>query len=154
MTRPRARAAAALAAAALAAASGCPDDAGPPGPGLTDATGRPALEGAATEIPLYEPCRVDDRLDVGSLDGATHTYTWFVEVDDPVAEVAAFYRSELHADVTEEEGPDGAVAFHYRPLGGDDRERVAIYVREGEVEITETVSAELHGQVDPYAERE
>ncbi|MBL8989434.1 MAG: hypothetical protein SFV24_16090 [Gemmatimonadales bacterium] len=106
------------------------------------------LKGAvyATAIPVWEDAKLTDITGGNYYNdiGGPVTFTsksWFFKLSDPVTEVADFYRKNLPAGAKPTEAEDGAVAFEWLPPGAKEGEEVSVTVREGELQISETVKA-------------
>lgn len=76
--------------------------------------------------------------------GGPVTFTstsWFFDLEDPVATVAAFYQQHLPAGWKPTEAEEGEAAFEWLPPGASEGEEVTVTVRAGELQISETVKA-------------
>ena len=100
----------------------------------------------AKAIPVWKGAKLRDRTggsyynDVGGPVTFTST-SWFFELSDPAAEVAEYYRKNLPAGWKPVEVEDGEVGFEWIPPGAKEGEDVTVRVRDGELQITETVKA-------------
>ncbi len=100
----------------------------------------------AAAIPVWEDAKLTDITGGNYYNdiGGPVTFTsksWFFKLSDPVADVADFYRQHLPAGATPTEAEDGAVAFEWHPPGAKEGEEVSVTVREGELQISETIKA-------------
>jgi hypothetical protein len=100
----------------------------------------------AAPIPVFPGAKLRDVTGGTYYDdiGGPVTFTsksWFFEVATPTAEVADYYRKNLPAGCRPAEAEDGAVSFEWIPPGAAEGEDVSVTVREGELQITETVKA-------------
>jgi hypothetical protein len=99
------------------------------------------LKGAVTDIPVYLPARVTDRIEGGDLKGTLHAYTWFLETPSDKKQVIAFYDRHLPS-ATRTPYNDGSAMWAYTPPGCNDSagEGVTVLVTaEGKIEISESV---------------
>lgn len=118
--------------------------------GLAPAAGAIADAVYAGAIPVWRGAQLRDVMggsysnDVGG--PATHTSkSWFFSIGDPVTKVADYYRTNLPAGWQPSEAEQGAVAFRWIPPAAKDGESVEVTVREGELQITETIKAPSGG---------
>jgi hypothetical protein len=100
----------------------------------------------ATPIPVYPGAKLRDIGGGNYYDeiGGPVTFTstaWFFDVKDPVAKVADYYANHLPAGATPKDVEEGEVGFEWIPPGAAEGELVSVTVREGEVQIGETVKA-------------
>lgn len=100
----------------------------------------------AVAIPVFENARLRDMMGGNYYDevGGAATFTstsWFFELKAPVAEVAEFYRKNLPAGWKPGEAEAGEVAFEWIPPGAKQGEDVTVTIRDGELQISETVTA-------------
>lgn len=100
----------------------------------------------AAPIPIYDGAKLRDVAGGNYYDdiGGPVTFTsksWFFEIKDPVEKVAAWYRANLPEGTHPSEAEQGAVSFEWIPPGALEGELVSVTVREGELQIGETVKA-------------
>lgn len=121
--------------------------------GRLNGSGRPAgtpspIKGAvhASAVPVYPGARLTDIMggnyyaEIGG--AATFTsQSWFFSTGDPVAKVADFYRRNLPEGARQVQADEGEVAFEWIPPGAARGEKVSITLREGQIQIGETVKA-------------
>ena len=103
-----------------------------------------AVHGSA--VPVYPGARLTDIMGGNYYDeiGGAVTFTsrsWFFSTGDPVAKVAEFYRKNLPEGARHVQADDGEVAFEWIPAGAVRGEEVNISLREGQIQIGETVQA-------------
>lgn len=100
----------------------------------------------AKAIPVWKGAKLRDRMggnyysDVGGPVTFTSS-SWFFELSDPVTEVLDYYRKNMPAGSTPAEAETGEHAFEWIPPGAKQGEDVRVVIREGELQITETVKA-------------
>jgi hypothetical protein len=109
---------------------------------------RSPIKGAvyASAIPVYSGAKLEDVMGGNYYDqiGGPVTFTsnsWFFTVKAPMEKVIAFYRTKMPQGTTLEEAEEGSTAFKWIPPGAVEGEDVTVTIREGEIQIGETVKA-------------
>jgi hypothetical protein len=110
--------------------------------------GKSAMKGAvyASQVPVYPGAKLRDTgggnyyNEIGGPVTFTST-SWFFEIKDPVAKVADFYASHLPPGARPAEAEEGSISFEWTPPGSLEGEEVSVTVREGELQIGETLKA-------------
>ena len=100
----------------------------------------------ATAIPVYPGAKLNDVMGGNYYNdlGGPVTFTsqsWFFSISDPVATVAEYYRTHLPEGYRSREVEQGEVGFEWAPPGAAAGEAVHLTVREGQLQIGETVKA-------------
>lgn len=100
----------------------------------------------ATAIPVYPGAKLNDVMGGNYYNdlGGPVTFTsqsWFFSLSDPVAKVAEYYRQHLPDGYRPREVEQGEIGFEWTPPGAAEGEEVHITVREGQLQIGETVKA-------------
>ena len=100
----------------------------------------------AKAIPVWNDAKLRDRTGGNYYDdvGGPVTFTstsWFFSFSDPVAEVLEFYRKNMPAGTKPIEVDEGEHGLEWIPPGAKEGEDVTVRIREGELQITETVKA-------------
>jgi len=121
---------------------------GEPGTAASVTQGAKVMKGAvyAGAIPLYPGAKLEDVMGGNYYEnvGGPVTFrstSWFFKVSDPVDKVTEFYRKNLPQGSHPVEAQEGDHAFEWVPPGAVAGEEVSVTVREGEVQIGETIKA-------------
>jgi hypothetical protein len=102
------------------------------------------LRGAVTDIPVFLPAKVVNRIEGGNLEGTIHAYTWFLQTPSKKEEVLAFYDKKL-SHATKTSFDDGSAIWAFTPAGGSDavgESATVLVTTEGKIEIMESVLKE------------
>ena len=100
----------------------------------------------ASAIPVFPGAKLRDVMggnyynDIGG-PVTFSSQSWFFEHKAPLADVVAFYRKNLPEGYKTVETEAGEVGFEWAPPGAAEGEDVHVTVREGELQIGETVKA-------------
>ena len=128
--------------AALIALAGCSPTNGPSSSGSSSSyDAANGLHDVVTDIPVFLPSKVTDRIEGGDLNGTTHAYTWFLETSSKREEVIAFYDQKL-SRATKTPYGDGSAIWAFTPSGASDaagESATVLVTAEGKIEIMESV---------------
>lgn len=120
----------------------------PEGPASGSPIAGSPMRGAtyATAIPLYPGAKLTGNMGGNYYDdlGGPVTFTsesWFFEVSATRAKLADFYRKSLPAANPAETDDSAALAFEWIPPRAVEGETVTVRIRDGELQIGETVKA-------------
>lgn len=100
----------------------------------------------AAAIPVYPGAKLEDIMGGNYYNdfGGPVTFTsqsWFFDVKDPMAKMVEFYTKNLPQGARRVEAEDDAVAFEWIPPNAAEGEEVHVTMREGRLQIGETVKA-------------
>ncbi len=124
--------------------------------GIACSRGESPMKGAvfATAIPVYPGAKLSDIMGGQYQDevGGPATFTsqsWFFTITDPAPKVVDYYRRNLPQGHRPREAEEGAVAFEWTPPGAAEGEVVHVTVREGQLQIGETVKTKGKRDLTP-----
>lgn len=100
----------------------------------------------AAQVPVYRGAKLKDVMGGNYYEdiGGPVTFTsqsWFFETKDPKQNVLDFYAKNLPQGARPVEAEPGTVAFKWFPPGAAEGEGVTVSIREGELQIGETIKA-------------
>jgi hypothetical protein len=100
----------------------------------------------AAAVPVYQGAKLRDVMggnyydEIGG-EAKFQSTSWFFEFKDPMAKVADFYSKNMPAGARPAEVPEGEIGYQWTPPGATEGEKVHVTIREGELQIGETIKA-------------